>query len=632
MGIAKLNKNCLMMINRMKKMKQNLWLLLLFSFMCNYVKGQNKDLNSKKIVTKWAQEVSPSHVLNEYPRPQMVREDWKNLNGLWEYAISGGIEKPLKFDGQILVPFAIESQLSGVQKRIMANETLWYKRIFKIPSEWKKKQIRLNFGAVDWQAEVFVNGKSMGVHQGGYDSFSFDITNALKPGEEQLLEVLVWDPTSEGTQPRGKQVTEPNGIWYTPVSGIWQTVWIEPVPEVSIETIRMRPDIDTERIIIKAIGNRKIEDGYSILVNVFDKGTKVATGKGALEKEMDIKIENPKLWSPENPFLYDLEVIMLKNGKKVDEVTSYFGMRKISMGKDDDGHVRMMLNNGILFQYGTLDQGWWPDGLYTAPTDEALRYDIETTKKLGFNMIRKHVKVEPARWYYHCDRLGMLVWQDMPNGDKSADWRGPSGYDGRTMERNAQSEHQFYTEWKAIMDANYNKPSIVMWVPFNEGWGQFNTMEVVKWTMDYDTSRLVDGPSGGNFFPVGHAVDEHRYPGPGMPETELHAPNIFKDRVLVLGEFGGLGLPIEGHLWQQDKNWGYRNLDGEEELLTSYEKLIDALPPLIKRGLSAAIYTQTTDVEGEVNGLMTYDRAIIKMDENKMNEINQVLYHAIDEE
>jgi beta-galactosidase/beta-glucuronidase len=264
--------------------------------------------------------------------------------------------------------------------------------------------------------------------------------------------------------------------------------------------------------------------------------------------------------------------------------------------------------------------------LYTAPSDEALQYDIEMTKACGFNTIRKHVKVEPARWYYHCDKLGMLVWQDMPSGDISADWRGPSGYDGREMQRNGQSAHQFYTEWKAIMDANYNKPSIVMWVPFNEGWGQFNTVEVTNWTMEYDPSRLVNGPSGGNFFPVGHTVDHHQYPGPGMPDLKEHAPNIMEGRAWLLGEFGGLGLPLEGHLWQNDRNWGYRNYGTRDELVDNYTKLLEQFPALIKIGMSAAIYTQTTDVEGEVNGLMTYDRAILKMNAEKMKAVIDLIY------
>lgn len=585
--------------------------------------------NTKKeilIKTQWAKEVTPDKVLVEYPRPQLVRQEWKNLNGLWDYAITDRSKKSVDYDGQILVPFAIESQLSGVQKPISENDILWYHRNFKIPSKWRKDRVLLHFGAVDWEAVVFVNGKKVGMHQGGYDPFSFDITDALNDSGYQELEVRVWDPTSDGNQARGKQVINPSGIWYTPVSGIWQTVWLEPVPERSIKAIRILPDIDDHKVIVSVQGDRFLGKDYTVVVNVIEAGKKVSSLEGILEKGIELQIDNAKLWSPDSPFLYDLDIELLKNGKKVDKVQSYFGMRKIAMGKDSKGHPRMLLNNEVLFQYGPLDQGWWPDGLYTAPTDEALKYDIEMTKKMGFNTIRKHVKVEPARWYYHCDKLGMLVWQDMPNGDKSADWRGPSGYDGREMKRTAQSAHQYYTEWKAIMDANYNKPSIVMWVPFNEAWGQFKTEEVVNWTMNHDPSRLVNGPSGGNFFPVGHIVDEHRYPGPGMPESELHAPNIFKDRILILGEFGGLGLPIKEHLWSIDKNWGYRNLSGKEELLSTYTKLIEGIPALIKKGLSAAIYTQTTDVELEINGLMTYDRKIIKMDTEKVNKINQVLY------
>jgi len=371
-----------------------------------------------------------------------------------------------------------------------------------------------------------------------------------------------------------------------------------------------------------------LTEGYEIKVEAFEGEQQVSAATGKLNSALILNIEDARLWSPDDPYLYDLKVTLLKNGRKVDEVASYFAMRKISVGTTADGHERLFLNNQPLFQLGTLDQGWWPGGLYTAPSDEALIYDIALTKESGFNMIRKHVKVEPARWYYHCDRLGMLVWQDMPNGDKGADWRGPSGYDGREMQRTAQSAHQFRKEWKEIMDDFHHFPSIVMWVPFNEAWGQFNTVEIINWTMDYDPSRLVNGPSGGNFFPAGHTLDQHQYPGPGMPDLNKHAPEITKGRVLVLGEFGGLGLPIENHLWQSDKNWGYRNYDDRSELLDNYRNLIRKIPALIEKGLAAAIYTQTTDVEGEVNGLLTYDRAVIKMDPVEVKKVNGLLFEV----
>ncbi|MDN5213741.1 glycoside hydrolase family 2 TIM barrel-domain containing protein [Fulvivirgaceae bacterium BMA12] len=612
-------------------MYRNFSLMLIAVLYFGGLKAQNLPGNkANTLQSKWAAEVNISNPLPEYPRPQMKRKAWNNLNGLWDYTItSEGSNVPESYEQKILVPFAIESALSGVQKRISEKEVLWYRRSFTLPENWNDKRILLHFGAVDWEATVYVNGKKLGTHQGGFDPFSFDITDALTTSGPQELIVSVWDPTSNGTQPRGKQVTDPKGIWYTPVTGIWQTVWLEPVPRQSITSLRLTPDIDKEQLAVIVNGSGSFPEGYEVTLTAFDGKRKVATAKGDLGQTITMAIKKSKLWSPGDPFLYDLKVALTSNGKNVDEVDSYFGMRKISTQKDANGYVRLMLNNKYLFQYGTLDQGWWPDGLYTAPSDEGLKYDIEITKKSGFNMIRKHVKVEPARWYYHCDKLGMLVWQDMPSGDKSADWRGPSGYDGREMQRTAQSAHQFYREWKAVMDANYNKPSIVMWVPFNEAWGQFNTVEVINWTMNYDPSRLVNGPSGGNYFPVGHTVDWHQYPGPGMPDANNHAPAILKDRVLVLGEFGGLGLPVKDHLWQKDKNWGYRNLIDRDELVRNYEALINKIPELIKRGLSAAIYTQTTDVEGEVNGLMTYDRGVIKMDEKRMNEINAPLYDVV---
>ncbi|MDN5202185.1 glycoside hydrolase family 2 TIM barrel-domain containing protein [Fulvivirgaceae bacterium BMA10] len=592
--------------------------------------GYTQEWKAKEghIMSKWAKEVNPETVLPEYPRPQMKREQWVNLNGLWDYAIvKNDLERPENYDGKILVPFAIESALSGVKERVSDKDLVWYRRSFNIPAGWKGKDVLLHFGAVDWETTVYINGIQVGSHQGGYDPFSFDISGALKKSGPQEITISVWDPTSNGTQPRGKQVTKPNGIWYTPVTGIWQTVWLEPVSSQAIASLKITPDIDRETLTVFTKGKRMETTGYLVKLVALDGKKKVATAEGNLNGPLTLKVENPKLWSPDMPFLYDLEVSLTKNGKAIDKVSSYFAMRKISLDKTQDGHERLFLNNKPLFQYGTLDQGWWPGGLYTAPSDEALKYDIEITKRSGFNMIRKHVKVESARWYYHCDQLGMLVWQDMPNGDKSADWRGPSGYDGREMNRSAQSAHQFRKEWKAIIDANYHFPSIVMWVPFNEAWGQFNTVEIINWTMDYDPSRLVNGPSGGNFFPAGHTVDQHQYPGPAMPDVNIHAPNIIEGRALILGEFGGLGLPIKDHLWQKDRNWGYRNYGDKDELIGNYKKLVDRIPDLIRKGLAAAIYTQTTDVEGEVNGLMTYDRAVIKMDVGKTKEISAQLFN-----
>lgn len=611
----------------MKKLLVNFGaLLFLFSSMYSQ---ESWKLQTERITSKWAKDVEPGSVLQEYPRPQMERGEWLNLNGLWDYAIvHRDTDSPEDFEGKILVPFAVESALSGVEKRLSDRQVLWYRHVFEIPEKWEGQDILLHFGAVDWETTVFVNGMELGFHQGGYDPFSFNISPALKPSGKQELLVSVWDPTSKGTQARGKQVGKPGGIWYTPVSGIWQTVWLEPVSKHHISGLRITPDLDQEQVSLLANVRTGTNDNFEIRVEAFKGPEKIASATGKANSEILLNILDPRTWSPADPFLYDLKISLEKDGDPIDEVKSYFAMRKISVGKTADGHERLFLNNKALFQLGTLDQGWWPGGLYTAPSDKALKYDIEVTRESGFNMIRKHVKVEPARWYYHCDRMGMLVWQDMPNGDKGADWRGPSGYDGREMERTAQSAHQFRKEWKEIMDDFYHFPSIVMWVPFNEGWGQFNTVEIIKWTMEYDPSRLVNGPSGGNFFPAGHTVDQHQYPGPGMPDPHIHAPIIIEDRVLILGEFGGLGLPVPDHLWQEDKNWGYRNYDDRTELLDNYRQLIERIPPLMEKGLAAAIYTQTTDVEGEVNGLMTYDREIIKMDPPEVKKVNSILFDA----
>jgi len=566
---------------------------------------------ARHIMTKWASEVSPENSHPEYPRPQMVREQWQNLNGLWEYAITvKDSPAPQMYNGKILVPFAIESALSGVGKTVDHKNRLWYRRTFTLPRRWAGKRTLLNFGAVDWDATVWVNGKQVGNHKGGYDPFTFDITAALKKKGLQEIIVSVWDPTDKGTQPRGKQVDEPGAIWYTSVTGIWQTVWLEPVEETCIKSMTITTDINSEKVHVTV--DAENADGCTFEAKAKLPGFgRTLSGTGT--KEITINVPNAKLWSPDSPNLYDLTVTVKKDGKVLDRVESYFGMRKIDLAKDQSGINRLFLNNEPLFHYGPLDQGWWPDGLYTAPTDEALRYDIEVTKKLGCNMLRKHVKVAPARLYYWCDKLGLMVWQDMPNGDRHIGQKDPD------IVKTPESAKQFEIEWKNIIDACRNHPSIVMWVPFNEGWGQHDTERIAKMTKDYDPTRLVNSVSGWTDRGVGDVHDIHIYTGPGMPPVE-------ENRAAVLGEFGGLGLPITGHTWQAEANWGYQTYKNPEDLTDAYVQLIRKLNPLIGNGLAAAVYTQTTDVEVEVNGFMTYDRAVLKMDTKRVETANRKLY------
>ena len=576
-----------------------------------------------KIKTPWAEQVDPSNVLPEYPRPQLERGEWLNLNGLWEYAIKPvGEACPETFDGQILVPFAVESSLSGVQKEVGENNELWYKRTFSVPSAWGKKDVVLNFGAVDWKAEVFVNDVLIGSHKGGFTPFSFNITPYLTGKSNQKLVVRVWDPSDKGFQPRGKQTSHPESIWYTPVTGIWQTVWLEPVASAHITSVKAIPNIDNQTLNV-TVGTTCKCPSNIVTVKLLDKGQVVASAKGIQGNELRLSVQNPTLWSPSNPYLYDMTVSLTKEGKVVDEVKSYTAFRKISTKRDASGIMRMQLNNQNLFQFGPLDQGWWPDGLYTAPTDEALLFDIKKTKDWGFNMIRKHVKVEPARWYYHCDKEGILVWQDMPSGDHgSYMWEHHVYNGGKDHQRTPESIANYYREWEEIMNLCISNPSVVVWVPFNEAWGQFDTEKVVAWTEAHDPSRLVNPASGGNHRPCGDILDLHNYPAPDM---YLFDPQ----RVNVLGEYGGIGLPVEGHLWWNKRNWGYVQFKNSDEVTAEYVKYADMLKDYVKRGFSAAVYTQTTDVEGEVNGLMTYDRKVIKINEDVVRKANQAVINEL---
>ena len=566
------------------------------------------------IMTRWAWEVSPDNVLPEYPRPQMVRADWMNLNGLWEYAIQPRNEAaPDTYDGRILVPFPVESAMSGVKKRVGRDNRLWYRRYFEVPETWSGQQVLLHFGAVDWETTVWLDGRELGTHRGGYDPFSFAITDELGSRPEHELVLAVWDPTDEGPQPRGKQVVEPEGIMYTPVTGIWQTAWLEPVGKTSVEDIVVVPDIDAGELCL-SVQVQNAQDDDIVKVVALDGDKVAARAGGPVDRTVVLKLKNAKLWSPDSPFLYGMEIALERDGKTLDAVSSYFGMRKSSFEKDKDGINRLFLNNEPLFQFGPLDQGWWPDGLYTAPTDDALEYDVQMTMNMGFNMIRKHVKIEPARWYYHCDRIGIVVWQDMPSGENDVE------DEESDLAGSPEAAAQFNLELKAMIDTHRNHPSIVMWVPFNEGWGQFETGRIAAWIKEYDPSRLVNEASGWANRGSGDVHDVHSYPGPGTAPLE-------PGRAVVLGEFGGLGLPMRGHLWEETaQNWGYRDFGGQSGLREGYENLIRRLRPLIGEGLAAAVYTQTTDVETEVNGLMTYDRKIVKMGADWLAEVNGRVY------
>lgn len=577
-----------------------------------------------RIRTAWSEEIDPQNVLPEYPRPQMVRSEWKNLNGLWNYAIRPLGEQPAAFDGEILVPFAVESSLSGVGERLGSKNELWYERTFEISPKWNGKRILLHFGAVDWKADVWVNGISVGSHTGGYTPFSFDITAALAKGEN-TLRVRVWDPTDEGYQPRGKQVNNPNGIWYTPVSGIWQTVWLEAVPQQYIREVRTTPDLDRKTFRVE-VPVCNAQPGDLVEVTLYDGGAEVASARALNGATVELTLADPKCWSPDSPFLYDMKVALLRNGRRIDAVESYAAMRKFSTLRDKNGIVRLALNNKPLFQFGPLDQGWWPDGLYTAPTDEALAFDVIKTKELGYNMIRKHVKVEPARWYYHCDKAGMIVWQDMPNGDQGPQWQMHSYFTGEERHRSAESEACYRKEWKEIIDYLYSFPSIGVWVPFNEAWGQFKGPEIAEWTKAYDPSRLVNPASGGNHYLTGDILDLHHYPQPKMTLLDTN-------RATVLGEYGGIGLVIPDHVWVKNRdNWGYTRFNSPKEVTDEYARYADELLRLIGCGFAAAVYTQTTDVEVEVNGLMTYDRKVVKVEEERIREINRTICNSLNEQ
>lgn len=609
----------------------------------------------ERIKTEWAGKVDPANVLPEYPRPQMVRSQWVNLNGLWDYAITPEAASYDGAQGKILVPFAVESSLSGVQKTVGKENALWYERTFSVPSSWKGKDILLHFGAVDWKSEVWVNGTKVGEHTGGYTPLCYNITPYLRKSGKQTLRVRVWDASDNSYQPRGKQVCQSSGIWYTPVTGIWQTVWMEPVAKTHVSNYYIVSDVDKAQMNVE-VAAQNLQAGDAVRFELIEggegysaekPGTKVLASAEVVDGKAVVEVPDMNTWSPDSPYLYGVRVSVLRKGKVVDSVNGYTAMRKVSKYSTPhekrngrkNYYYRLGLNNKPVFHFGPLDQGWWPDGLYTAPCDEALRFDIEKTKQWGFNMIRKHIKVEPARWYYWCDVLGMMVWQDMPSiadhdprrprdpeilNNTLNKWAGDSFVGGTDAVIPQEWKDNYYKEWKEIMESVKCFQCICVWVPFNEAWGQFDTPEAVEFTRKIDSTRLINESSGGNFSLCGDILDAHHYPCPAM--------NVFeRTMVNVLGEYGGIGYVMPGHAWQNDKNWGYGGTCKDaKEVMDIYEEYAEMLKLFIKTGCSAAVYTQTTDVEVEVNGIMTYDR-LVKVDEDRLARINRDVINSMEE-
>ncbi len=574
--------------------------------------------------TRWFDKVDRECPLNDYPRPQFERKNWMCLNGSYDYAITpAGSETPSKYDGKILVPFSVESEMSGVGRVLTSDNLLWYRRTFRLDSSFEGKRAILNFCSVDWQCTVYINGKAAGSHTGGYNPFSFDITDLLNGGDNELI-VRVYDPTDDGHQQRGKQKLKPVGFWYTATSGIWQTVWIEPVSENRIDSVRLLPDIDKGVINIDA----DIIGSGTLKASIFEGDKEIFSGE--IGSKCSVPVPDARLWSPEDPFLYTVK-FNLNDGE--DEVSSYFGMRKFSIMKDEKGIPRLALNNKPYFQRGLLDQGYWPESQLTAPTDEAMIFDIEEMKRLGYNMLRKHIKEEPLRWYYHCDRLGMLVWQDMISGGKPLN----PIYAGALPNINVHVKdnqykvfHRDLPEWreefkaelKGLLDNLYNCVSICCWVPFNEGWGQFDALEVGKWVKSYDPSRFVDHASGWHDQHGPDFKSVHKYIFPVRMPTKRR----LEGRPYVLSEYGGYSWKIKGHVWNFAKSFGYIQYKDTTSLTEAFRKLhFNQIVPLVGRGLCATVYTQVSDVEFEVNGIYTYDREILKSSEDTIKEVNAAL-------